>query len=150
MAKISIDPAKTMQCIDRMEDVARNLKELSDALDDIRGNLGYKIAGQAQIMARMRDVSGQIVREETAVRSMRDGLEQIIQQYQRTEDANLGRISIDASTAGDTGDSAYPTDEASLMNYIQTHKFQNVQEVLDLIFRLVELCKNNFNSGSRE
>lgn len=92
MAKISIDPAKTTPCVTRLEDVARNLKELSGTLDDIRGNLGYKIAGQEQIAARLRDVSGQVVREETAVRSMRDGLERIVNQYQRTEAANLGQV----------------------------------------------------------
>lgn len=99
MAKISIDPAKTKPCVTRMDDVARNLKELSGTLDDIRGNLGYKIAGREQIAARLRDVSGQVVREETAVRSMRDGLEQIVNQYLKTENTTLGFVTPNVSTA---------------------------------------------------
>lgn len=104
MAKIYIDTQKMRPCVTRMGDLAQALKQLAQETDDIRGNLRYKIAGKAAIEAQLRTVSGQILREETAMRSMRDSLEQIAGWYERTENTNLGRVTPE-STDGNGGGS---------------------------------------------
>lgn len=105
MAKIYIDTKKVRPCVTRLGDLAQALKQSAQETDSIRSGLRYKIAGRAEIEAQLRAVSEQILREETSMRSMRDTLEQIAGWYERTENANLGRITPDGADENGGGSS---------------------------------------------
>lgn len=80
-----------------MDELSGNLSQLSGQADDIRRNLNFRIAGREQIAARLREVSERISREADAARSMGRGLEQAVAWYERTEQANLGRVAAQAA-----------------------------------------------------
>ena len=99
--------------------MARELKRLAQEVEQIRGMLNYKIAGKAAIDAQLRNVSAQVLQEETAVRSMRDALEQIAAWYERTENVNLGRVTPEKNAAVNGGGSQETPTLSNWMEYLK-------------------------------
>lgn len=108
MAKIYIEPTKAKQSVTNEEKLSKLLEGLSQDVDNIRGNLRYKISGKEQISARLAEVVQQIRKESNSVKALSSGLEQIISQYVQTEDANRDRLAADKASSvqesgGETG-----------------------------------------------
>lgn len=114
MAKILIEPSKAKSVLNLEDSLEKTLRTLSQEVDGIRSGLRSKIAGQEQISARLKDAVGQITKEAAAANAMRSGLEQVIAQYERTENGNIGRVAAEKTSvqqAGWNGGGALDTDD---------------------------------------
>lgn len=93
MAKILIEPAKTKLVLSQQSALENKLNKLSQEVDNVRGAVRYKIAGQQNIVQCLREAAEQISKESQSIQSMRSGLEQITARYEQTELENVGRLS---------------------------------------------------------
>ena len=111
MAKIWIEPSKAKSVLNLEDSLKKALNSMSNEVDGIRGGLRYKISGQEQIAARLKDVVAQLAKEAEATGAMRTGLEQIVARYERAENSNrenavADKTSVQQAGAGAAGDSS--------------------------------------------
>lgn len=98
MANIKIEPSKARATLDRQQTLERELRALSQDVENVRSGLRYKISGQEAINARLREAMGQINKESESARVLRLGLEQIINRYEQTEKGNFERIQAEKTS----------------------------------------------------
>ncbi len=132
MANIRVDPAITYACATQMGDLSKKLNSFAGDVDRVRSSLRYKITGQEQIEARLREVAEQIRKEENRVRAMKSGVEQILSAYQQTEQKNRGTLIADSPKIVETADQM---DKAMIMDYVKHFDFHDSKDILDLIAR---------------
>ena len=75
MAKIQIEPVRAKSALNLEDALEQALRSMSNEVDGVRSGLRYKISGQEQIAARLKDVVEQLAKEANATGAMRDGLE---------------------------------------------------------------------------
>ena len=95
MARIYVEPAKVRRSAQDELDLARELDALSREVSQIRSNLRYKIAGREQISARLQETAEQIAKEAASTRGISSGLQQILTQYEQTENNNRDQLVAD-------------------------------------------------------
>lgn len=106
MARIAIEPAKAKGVLEQERSLESSLRSYSREVDSVRRGLRNKIAGQEQISARLREAVEQINREASATRAIHDGLSQVIQRYEQTENscrdktASAERTSVQENPGG--------------------------------------------------
>ena len=98
MAKIQIEPVRAKSALNLEDALEQALRSMSNEVDGVRSGLRYKISGQEQIAARLKDVVEQLAKEANATGAMRDGLEQIIARYEQAESSNRERTVADGTT----------------------------------------------------
>lgn len=114
MANIKIEPSKARATLDRQQTLERDLRTLSQDVENVRSGLRYKISGQEAINARLRETVGQISKEFESARGLRLGLEQVINRYTQTEKDNTERVQVEKMSvqsgkdAGESSDNSGP------------------------------------------
>ena len=103
MARIYIEPAGVRRALASEADLTVKLNRLAHDVENVRSAMDYRIAGQAAISARLRDVSEQAAKEAKGVANVRNCLEQALSRYERTENANLGRTQASSSDGEPSG-----------------------------------------------
>lgn len=93
MARILIEPAKARIVLGSEESLESSLRAFSQDVDSVRRGLRYKIAGEEQISARLKEAAAQLTKEAASARAMHNGLDQVIQRYEQTENGNRDRAS---------------------------------------------------------
>ena len=111
MAKIWIEPSKAKNVLSLGRALERALDSMSREVDGVRGGLRYKIAGQEQIAARLREVVEQLERESSAAGALHTGLEQIIARYERAENRNREQAVPPDSTVQEGEESSSPFED---------------------------------------
>ena len=104
MAQIRVDVQKLRRIeLDFLKTEAMlQVKELE--IRTIRYTLRYKIAAHEMLSKRMTETADQLAKERRSLKSLREGIEQIVQQYSRTEKSNLQDLAkVIAQIAGSAG-----------------------------------------------
>lgn len=122
MAKIWIEPSKAKGVLNLEDSLEKALNSMSNEVDGIRSGLRQKIAGQEQIAARLKDAVNQLKKEATATGAMRLGLEQIIAQYERTENGNRDRAVPDKASIQQSGGAGESSQAAPEIDWEQLKK----------------------------
>lgn len=128
MAKILIEPAKTKLVLSQQSALENKLNKLSQEVDNVRGAVRYKIAGQQNIVQCLREAAEQIFKESQSIQSMRSGLEQITARYEQTENGNISRIVAEQASlqngggGGVSGPSGGNDNEHSLADWLKALK----------------------------
>ena len=62
MAKIQIEPVRAKSALNLEDALEQALRSMSNEVDGVRSGLRYKISGQEQIAARLKDVVEQLAK----------------------------------------------------------------------------------------
>ena len=85
MARIRVDWEKTRLSISQMEEYAQELKQMAGEVDDVRGNLRFKILSSDIIASTLRLMSERLTGAESSVRTLGSSLSAITNTYRNTE-----------------------------------------------------------------
>lgn len=154
MANIKIEPSKARATLDRQQTLERDLRTLSQDVENVRSGLRYKISGQEAINARLREAVGQISKEFESAKVLRLGLEQIINRYKQTEKGNFDLIRAEKTSVQSSGNGGTQSRGEELLNvpkgemdkYIQQFEKDNPKLARELN-ELLSSGKNNKLDG---
>ena len=85
LARIRLDWEKTQLSISQMEEYAQELKQMAGEVDDVRGNLRFKILSSDIIASTLRLMSERLTGAESSVRMLGSSLSAITNMYRNTE-----------------------------------------------------------------
>jgi hypothetical protein len=114
MARISIETTPARNVLSKEDELQKKLKSLSQEASGVCSGLRYKISGQEQIAARLREAVAQLDKEARATGAMRSGLEQVITRYEQTEKGNLDRLTAEKTSVQQScggGGASIPAEE---------------------------------------
>lgn len=119
MARITIEPTNAKAVLSREDSLEKLLKSLEREVGGVQRGLRRKISGQEQISARLNDVRDQLAWEAGATRSLRDGLDQIVAWYEKTENGNRDKLAAKKSNVQNGGSGGTGAPQTPSLNWPQ-------------------------------
>lgn len=114
MAQFSVKPNSAQTTADAETRLTRELIGLENDIRTISNQLAFEVAAKANIRGRLGSAAGNVSRHQSGMQNMSVALRDIINDYNRTENAILGNLNVGGagSGAGNHSDSGagYPSD----------------------------------------